>query len=114
MFRVLVLASLALAGCAGDPFGASDPGCPDKPSIGATCGDSDACSYEGTDQTTVCTCSEGEILSCSTCGDLRSCDPGAFCTYTDWERDCDCSCGSDGAWHCTPFYSNYGCPFGMP
>ncbi|NVB79335.1 MAG: hypothetical protein HOV81_13150 [Kofleriaceae bacterium] len=70
------------------------------------------CSYPGEqdDRDMVCTC-DGERFSCSTCGDLSSCNPaGDHCSFSDWERDCDCGCTPHGHWSCTGFYPNYGCP----
>jgi hypothetical protein len=40
-----------------------------------------------------------------------TCDPGDTCSFSDWERDCDCGCTAEGTWSCTPLYDNYACPF---
>ena len=38
--------------------------------------------------------------------------PGSTCEWHSGndEMECDCSCGSDGYWQCTPETSNSACP----
>jgi hypothetical protein len=106
--RVLIsLLTFVLGACG------SDDSCPSSaPSIGASCSASaPVCTYDVDGNDRECYCAGG-TWACSTCGDTQSCEPGAVCAFADWERDCDCTCAEDGTWRCTPYYSNYGCPFG--
>lgn len=67
----------------------------------------------------VCDCVNGNWW-CTTCpfgegtGPAPCDDPGASCHVENWEHGCDCSCGSDGYWACSPETVGSTCPTGGP
>ncbi|HEY5946311.1 MAG TPA: hypothetical protein VIV40_12500 [Kofleriaceae bacterium] len=66
-----------------------------------------------------CSCSNNQWF-CNTCpffegaGSVACSQPGRGCSIETWEHGCDCTCGSDGWWYCTPETIGSRCPSGMP
>lgn len=65
--------------------------------------------HEANGLTSTCSCvttSSQPWWACSDCpffegsGAVACSQPGLGCGIVTWEHDCDCSCGSDGWWHC--------------
>jgi hypothetical protein len=102
--RWLALLLLAV-GCTG-----SSDSCPSSPPESGPCAtDGLQCTYPGAKRPTIYTCESGSWRS-NDCTSM-TCDPGDTCSFSDWERDCDCGCTAEGTWSCTPLYDNYACPF---